>query len=306
MKMETNNTRLFSKNILKSAAVLLGYISLSLSINVLASERVISAGSSITELVIALNASDKLVAVDLTSQVPSHLAVDRLGYHRALSAEGILALSPSLVIGSDAMGPKRTLDILTAAGVDVVQLSDAQNQTDLTSNVSKLGKLLNKTTEAQILNENIEALSANIYFKRSQLEGHEPRVLFMLLQPDRPARVGGLNSAADTIIKLAGGHNAAEFKGYKSLSQEGILALKPNVILVSKRSETDDFSAQEVLDSMPLLSHTPAGEKGNIIALSPQALIGGLGLTALDSANELADKFLSMQGVVIPLTAKAN
>ncbi|MCL1146386.1 hemin ABC transporter substrate-binding protein [Shewanella sp. 10N.261.52.F9] len=261
--------------------------------------RVVSAGAGVTELVLALDAGNELVAVDSTSQLPKGFdKVEKLGYHRMLSAEGILALSPNLVLGTDAMGPKATLDVLSGAKVNVIQLPDAHTQPQLLSNINEMGKLLNREAQAKTLQEQVNQSFVQIEQKQQQIakQGDAPKVLFLLLQPDRPARVGGDDTAADIIIKLAGGKNIAGFSGYKSVSQEGILSLQPDVILISNRSDkTIDSPIDDLLKQMPLLEHTPAGKNKHIQSLKPQALLGGLGLSAIEAADKLASDFISVK-----------
>ncbi|GIU49444.1 hemin ABC transporter substrate-binding protein [Shewanella sp. KT0246] len=264
-----------------------------------AENRVVSAGAGITELVLALDASDELVGVDSTSLIPDELdAVAKLGYHRMLSAEGILALSPSILLGSEAMGPKNTLDILSNANVEVVTFPSANTKDELVNNVEQMGKLLNRESQANELKQKLDLSFNQLETKQQKISQHgdAPKVLFLLLQQDRPARVGGNNTAADIIINLAGGQNIAGFDGYKSVSQEGILALQPDVILISNRSEVDSTDpVSELLKAMPLLEHTPAGEHKHIKSLPSQALIGGLGLSAVAAADDLASDFISIK-----------
>jgi iron complex transport system substrate-binding protein len=272
---------------------------LALSQSVLAAApRVISAGAGITELVLALDAGNELVAVDSTSQLPEkHSDVAKLGYHRMLSAEGILALSPNLVLGSDAMGPKSTLDLLKNAKIKVVQLPDSDSQTQLLSNINEMGELLQRQSQAEKLQHKINQSFATIAIKRQRIAEQKevPKVLFLLLQADRPARVGGDDTAADIIIKLAGGKNIAGFPGYKSVSQEGILSMQPDVILLSNRSDNESNDVVDTLiKQMPLIEHTPAGQHKQIKYLKPQALLGGLGLSAIEAADNLADSLIKI------------
>lgn len=51
-------------------------------------EKIVSAGASVTELIYALGAQSQLVGVDVTSVTPKESPLPKVGYHRALSAEG--------------------------------------------------------------------------------------------------------------------------------------------------------------------------------------------------------------------------
>ena len=270
--------------------------------------RLVSAGAGVTELVLALEAGDELVAVDSTSILPPSMTkIEKLGYHRMLSAEGILALTPTLVLGTDAMGPETTLEVLRSADVEVVKLPTANDRPQLLSNIDAMGKLLNRQAQAKQLKLKLQASLDAIAAKKKQVGSAEqaPKILFMLLQADRPARVGGEGTAADIIIKLAGGNNIADFSGYKSLSQEGILSLQPDLILISNRSHDQDETpmsdadkaasdAAKVLKAMPLLAHTPAGKNNKIQSIKPQALLGGLGLSAIEAADKLASTLIEI------------
>ncbi|VEF24923.1 Hemin-binding periplasmic protein hmuT precursor [Shewanella baltica] len=262
--------------------------------------RLVSAGTGVTELVLALDAGNELIAIDSTSYVPEGLAhVAKLGYHRMLSAEGIIALSPTLVVGSDVMGPETTLNVLKQANIQVVQLPATNDEPQLMSNVDTLGQLLNRPDNAIKLKQDLHQQLQSLADKKHQISdaGAQPKILFMLLQEGRGARVGGKGTAADTIIALSGAQNIAEFDGYKSMSQEGILSLQPDIILLSKRSDkpaeqTNAQIAQELIKEMPLIAHTPAGKNGNIQTLPPQALLGGLGISAISAADTLASTLL--------------
>ncbi|MFB2681837.1 hemin ABC transporter substrate-binding protein [Shewanella mangrovisoli] len=271
------------------------------STNALSQEiKLVSAGAGVTELVLALDAADELVAVDSTSYLPEHLAsIAKLGYHRMLSAEGIMALSPTLVVGSEVMGPETTLNVLKQAKIEVVKLPSSADEKQLMTNIDTLAQLLKRTDQATQLKQDLHQRLEGLNKQQQQLSQQQaqPKILFMLLQEGRGARVGGKGTAADTIIALSGAKNIADFEGYKSLSQEGILSLQPDVILLSKRSEqsdaqTDEQSAQALLKEMPLLTHTPAGKNGHIQTLAPQALLGGLGISAIGAAEALAATLL--------------
>lgn len=291
-------------NPLKKWKLTIAIIAACVSANAFSAEsntRLVSAGAGVTELVLALDAGSQLVAIDSTSLVPENLGhIAKLGYHRMLSAEGIIALSPTLVIGSDVMGPETTLKVLQQAQIPVVQLPATKDEAQLLSNIDTLGDLLQRQQNATKLKQDLQGQLQNLALKKQQISGsnHQPKILFMLLQEGRGVRVGGKGTSADAIIALSGASNIADFDGYKTLSQEGILSLQPDLILLSKRSDKPDEQssqqiAQELLKEMPLLAHTPAGKNGHIQTLTPQALLGGLGLSAINAADTLANSLLS-------------
>lgn len=120
------------------------------------SERVVSAGSAVTELLIALDAKDSLVAVDVTSQLPKEMELPKVGYHRRLSAEGLLALSPTKVIGSDEMGPSTTLEQLKSAGVDVEVVNTEANVEGLVDRIDQIANIMHRETQATALKQKLK------------------------------------------------------------------------------------------------------------------------------------------------------
>ena len=70
------------------------------------SSRITVAGGSITEILYFLKEEDRIIGVDITSNYPKDTQkFPSIGYVRNLSAEGVLSLKPTLIIGEDDMGP---------------------------------------------------------------------------------------------------------------------------------------------------------------------------------------------------------
>ncbi|MCC3814134.1 heme/hemin ABC transporter substrate-binding protein [Vibrio parahaemolyticus] len=252
------------------------------------SERVVSAGSAVTELLLALDAKDSLVAVDVTSTLPQGMELPDVGYHRRLSAEGLLALSPTKLIGSDEMGPTTTLNQLKSVGVDVEVVNTEANVDGLLHRIDQITTIMNRESQAANLKQEVktqvESLQAN-----QPAPSAKKKVLFLLIHEGRPANVAGLDTTPDAIIALAGGDNPAAKKltSYKPLSTEAMVEMQPDVILVSGRSYETMGGADAILNAMPLLAATPAGQTKNIITIDGHALVGGLGLKSLSEAKRL-------------------
>jgi iron complex transport system substrate-binding protein len=60
------------------------------------------------EIIWALGAQDKVVGIDLSTTYPPEVKnVQTVGYHRALSAEGILSLHPTAIIHDNNIGSSK-------------------------------------------------------------------------------------------------------------------------------------------------------------------------------------------------------
>ncbi|HAS8421494.1 TPA: hemin ABC transporter substrate-binding protein [Vibrio vulnificus] len=252
-----------------------------------AQERIISAGSAVTELILALHAEQSLIAVDVTSQLPEGQPLPKIGYHRRLSAEGLLALSPTKLIGSDEMGPAPVLQQLKSTGVDIEVVNTQANVDGLKARIDQIAAILNKPQEAQqlksLVDQQVQSLKAN------QPTEQKKKVLFLLIHEGRAANVAGTDTTPDAIIRLAGAINPAADKitAYKPLSSESMVEMQPDVILVSGRSFEKLGGPDAIIKMMPLLAATPAGQNKQIMAIDGAALVGGLGLKSLAEAKRL-------------------
>ncbi|HAS6168021.1 TPA: hemin ABC transporter substrate-binding protein [Vibrio vulnificus] len=252
-----------------------------------AQERIISAGSAVTELILALHAEQSLIAVDVTSQLPDGQRLPKIGYHRRLSAEGLLALSPTKLIGSDEMGPAPVLQQLKSTGVDIEVVNTQANVDGLKARIDQIAAILNKPQEAQqlksLVDQQVQSLKAN------QPTNQKKKVLFLLIHEGRAANVAGTDTTPDAIINLAGAINPAADKitAYKPLSSESMVEMQPDVILVSGRSFEKLGGPDAIIKMMPLLAATPAGQNKQIMTIDGAALIGGLGLKSLAEAKRL-------------------
>lgn len=228
------------------------------------------------------------MGVDVTSVTPEGTTIPKVGYHRALSAEGLLALEPTLVIGSDEMGPKPALDQLSRVGVDVEVVDTSSTIEGLNHRIDQIAKLTNSEAKVGELKEKVaqqvEALNSN-----QPSQSNMKKVLFLLIHEGRPANVAGNGTTPDAIIKLAGGINpaASQIDSYKPLSNEAMVEMQPDVILVSGRSYEKMGGSDAVLKALPLLAATPAGKNGDIVTIDGHALVGGLGLKSLAEAKRI-------------------
>ncbi|WP_438468523.1 heme/hemin ABC transporter substrate-binding protein [Vibrio vulnificus] len=252
-----------------------------------AQERIISAGSAVTELILALHAEQSLIAVDVTSQLPDGQQLPKIGYHRRLSAEGLLALTPTTLIGSDEMGPAPVLQQLKSTGVDIEVVNTQANVDGLKARIDQIAAILNKPQEAQqlksLVDQQVQSLKAN------QPTNQKKKVLFLLIHEGRAANVAGTDTTPDAIINLAGAINPAADKitAYKPLSSESMVEMQPDVILVSGRSFEKLGGPDAIIKMMPLLAATPAGQNKQIMTIDGAALVGGLGLKSLAEAKRL-------------------
>src|SRR2546423_6328183 len=81
-------------------------------------ERLVVISQVYNEIIWALGAQDRVVGVDFSSTYPPDVKkVQTVGYHRALSAEGILSLHPTAIIHDNNVGPPQVVEQLKSLNV---------------------------------------------------------------------------------------------------------------------------------------------------------------------------------------------
>ncbi len=97
--------------------------------------------------------------------------------------------------------------------------------------------------------------------------------------------VGGRGTAADAIIRLAGGANAADtIEGYKPMTDEGVIAAAPDVIL--KMNNGNMVGGKDDIFALPAFSATPAAANRALIGMDGLYLLG-FGPRSPDAVREL-------------------
>ena len=256
-----------------------------LSLPAVAQERIVSIGPATTELIMALGGEQSLIATDVSSPEPKGLP--RVGYHRALAAEGILSLAPTRLVGSDEMGPPPALEQLRRAGVEVTVLPTAPTLANLNERIDALAGLLGNQAASTRLKAEIAVQSDQLAAQAKQ--NKSLRVAFLLLHKGQPTSIAGGNTTASALVTLAGGINpVARLHDYKPVSIESLIELQPDLVLVSGRDWQQYQSVDSVLAQVPALAATPAGKNRAIHAIDGHALQGGLSLRSLQQANQIA------------------
>lgn len=257
-------------------------------------QRVVSVGGALTEIVYALGAGKKLVAVDTTSIYPREaLALPKVGYMRALSSEGVLSMKPTLLLATTEAGPPQVMSQLKSAGVRMEVVSADHTFEEIRNKVKVIAAALGMDAEGRKLDE---SLSRDWHQAQLAAAGvtvnpgaRKPKVLFILSHTPSNTMVAGQGTAADAMIRYAGAVNALQgFTGYKPLTAEAAIVAAPDFILVT-REGLDAIGGADKLWEKPGLALTPAA-KGRRYAAPDALFLLGFGPRMPQAVRELAAK----------------
>lgn len=236
--------------------------------------RIVIAGGDLTEIVFALGAGERVVGVDQTSTFPPEAAaLPQIGYVRRLAPEGVLSLSPDLMLAADDAGPPVALDRLRAAEVEIAQAPSTETASDVAEKIRFVGETLGLAPEAAEAAAAFETDLAAVQAKVAQLPTR-PRALFILSIRGGAPLVGGRATEADEMLTQAGAENVVTgFEGYKPMNREAILASQPDVIVMMAQHAQRSGGIDSIL-ARPDIALTPAGRNKRAVTMDGMLLLG--------------------------------
>jgi iron complex transport system substrate-binding protein len=252
-----------------------------------ATQRVVSIGGAITEILYALGLEARIVGVDTSSLYPPQALKDKpnVGYMRALSAEGVLGLNPQVIFAMEGSGPKEALEVLEAANVPFVSFPETFTEQGLIDKIRLVAHAMDADARGACLAAAVSRDLTELRTLRDAVK-RPARVMFVMSFVNGRAMVAGQKTAANEIIKLAGGVNAMDgFDGYKTVNDEAIVAAKPDVVLAMQR-ERDPLNAAAVFTN-PSFALTPAAARKSFVAMDGLYLLG-FGPRTAAAARDLA------------------
>jgi iron complex transport system substrate-binding protein len=251
-------------------------------------DRIVTIGGDITEIVFALGAGDRVIARDTTSSYPEAAAQKPdVGYMRALSAEGVLSVKPDLIIAVEGSGPKDAVDLLESASVPIVIIPEKHSPENIVAKIRLIADILGESEKGNAMADGLAARFAALDAAIARIPQDERKkaVFLMSLAGGKPMAAGHTTSA-DSMIRLAGGINPmASVEGYKPASDEALIAAAPDVV-VMMTGQSGPPKPEVVFDS-PALRATPAARDQALVAMDGLYLLG-FGPRTADAARDLA------------------
>ncbi len=202
-------------------------------------ERVVALAPSITEIIFALGRQDRLKGATIFSDFPPEAAeLPKVGSYVHLDIERIVALKPDLCIAIKDGNPKATVQRLEYLKIPVYAVNPRDLETVMQT-VRVIGELLNAA-------ENANQLVKNMQLRIQRVESlvarstHRPRVFFQI--GITPIVSIGTDTFIHELIVQAGGENiAAGSVAYPRFSREQVLALVPEVFIITSMARVAVF-----------------------------------------------------------------
>ncbi len=231
------------------------------------SNRIITVGSVLTEIVCELGHCQEIVATDRTSTYPPQMnSLPSIGYRTGISAEGILSEDPTLVLLTDNYVRDELPDQLKSSGVNVHQFDGPYSLEATKKLIRDVAKILNdeEKGKALIARMDKELSEVNTLLQKTTTK---PKVLFIYARGEGTQMVAGKETFSENLILMAGGTPVAGVTGYKPINTEAMIVANPDYLLFGD-SGLESLGGVEGALQIQGVDQTTAGKKKNIIELN--------------------------------------
>jgi iron complex transport system substrate-binding protein len=244
-------------------------------------ERLVVISQIYNEIIWTLGANEHVVGVDYSSTYPPDVKkVQTVGYHRALSAEGILSLQPTAIIHDNNIGPPQVVEQLKSLNIPMKTFTAKNDSVDGTKAlIREMGAYFHKEDRAEEMCRNLDAqLAASL--ERVKQYTERPRVV--VIHFGRASNVylivgrggGGDGGAANQLIEWAGGQMAIDARGMQRMASPEIIAqANPDVILVTDFGYDRLEGSLDQIKALPGVATSNAAKNNRIYRIEENELM---------------------------------
>ncbi|MDM7920875.1 MAG: cobalamin-binding protein [Pyrinomonadaceae bacterium] len=240
-------------------------------------DRAVSLAPSITEMIFAAGAGDRLVGVTTFCDFPAKAKkIEKVGDTQTPNVERIVGLRPQVVFVSTASQLEAFTDVLGRQGISVYVL-DIKGIGDVAGGLRTLGEIFGTADASVRAAEELERRAAAVEQRAASM----PKVPVFVQISREPLFTIGRESFVTEIVARAGGDVMTKdiATAYPTLSKETALAMNPPVILLSdsedNREPNEAFAASDAV------------KNGRVYRINPD-IISRPGPRLVDAMEEIA------------------
>ena len=253
---------LFSNTICNVVAILL----LLCSSATRGQERIITAGSALTETVCALGDCDKIIASDRTSLYPAHIQqLPSIGYRGGINAEGIISLKPTLIIAEKDYVEDAVLEQLGASGIKLLIIDRKPEIGETKKFITQIAAALKREAEGKKLIAKIDSDLAEAHALLKKTTSH-PKVICIYNRGTATVSMAGKNTFGNILAYVGATSAVADIDGYKPLNTESLIAANPDYLLLVSMG-LESIGGVDGMLKVPGVTQTTAGMKRQIVAV---------------------------------------
>lgn len=239
-------------------------------------ERIVCISKQYSEIIYALNAQQDIVAVDVSSTYPPEIKkLPTIGYHRALSAEAILAMKPTIIFQDNNIGPEHVVKQLNELKIPMKDFGKHAGTIDGTDSlIREMGAYFHKEQRADSLCIKLNADMNNAIERAKQYTDSVKVLIIHFGQASDIYLVMTKKSTAGKLIAWAGGKMAVnDEKGMKQISPEIVASSDPDVILLTDFGYDRLGGSTEKIKELPGIANTKAFKNNRIYRVEEHDLV---------------------------------
>lgn len=240
--------------------------------------RIVVLNGDITEVVFALGLGDNVVGVDTSATYPTEaLALPKIGYQRSLSAEGILSMAPSVVIGNTLAGPPEVIEQVRSTGTSVVIVEPAISLAGAAAKIRNVAQALGVSDEGEEKAAGLEMEIAEVKAAAADAQD-KPTAVFLYMRGLDSLFLAGQFDLSHELFEASGAIGGGGVLGvterFIPLTAEALAAADPDCIVVFT-SGLETVGGRDGLLKVPGVAQTAAGQEGCILDFDGQYIAGG-------------------------------
>lgn len=202
-------------------------------------QRIVSLKPNVTDILYALSAGDEIVGVTRYCDIPhGHTKPEIVADYTQPFIERIIALRPSIVIGSMENSSRRSVESLRRLGIEV-KLFQFTTFDETVSSIRAIGESSGKKMEADALVAKMEQKLSDVRKKWHDA----PQRSVVVAWGIKPLVVAGHGTFLDDLLPMIAARNAVTSTKikYPHIGIEELIAIDPDVIVdLSMGSEAED------------------------------------------------------------------
>lgn len=238
-------------------------------------QRIVCLSKQYNEIIFALGAEKNLVAVDLSSTYPPAIKkLTTVGYHRALSAEGILSTKPTLVIHDNNVGPEQVMKQLESLKIPMMVFkTKGEDISSAKMLITEMGEYFKKQRQADSLNVKLDADMKTATDGAATLKDKPKVMIIHFGRANNVYLTMTKNSTSAKLIEWAGGEiplNAE--RGMMQLSPESMAKTDPDVILLTDFGY-DQLGSLDKIKELPGVAGTKAARSNRIFRVEEHDMV---------------------------------
>jgi len=237
--------------------------------------RIVCIAKEYNEAIFEMGAQKDIVGVDISSNYPAALKnVTTVGYHRALSAEAILACKPTLIIHDNNIGPETVIKQLKQLNIPMKTFADSVYTIPQAKGMIKgLATYFHKEKQGDSLCTKLDADMARAK-ENLKLYKDTPKVVIIHFGQANNVYLTMTNkNIAANIIQWAGGIVPVEGqRGMIPLSAEVIAKCDPDVILLTDVGY-DRLGSLDKIKELPGIAGTKAAKNNRIYRVEEHDIV---------------------------------